>query len=41
MGSDDVRMDGLLKHLQAVLKIDGPEGFAEFGECVAAPHIID
>ena len=41
MGSDDVRMDGLLQHAQAVIEVDGPEGLAEFRERVAAPHVID
>src|ERR1700722_272518 len=38
--SDDVRIDGLLQHVQAVLEIDLPEGLAEFGEGVAAPYVI-
>ena len=41
MRSDDVRMDGLLEHVQAVFEIDLPEWLAEFGERVAAPHVID
>src|SRR6266852_1787706 len=41
VGSDDVRMDCLLQHAQAVLEVDRPEGLAEFRERVAAPHIID
>src|SRR5258708_13870300 len=39
--SNDVRMDGLTQHGQAVLKVDRPERFAEFGECVTAPDIVD
>ena len=41
MGSDDVRMDGLLQHAQAVVQVNGPERLAEFGERVAAPHVVD
>ena len=38
---DDVGVDGLLEHAQAVFEIDGPEGLAPFGEGVAAPDVVD
>ncbi len=41
MGGDDVGVDGLLEHLEAVGEIDFPEGLAPFGERVAAPDVID
>src|ERR1700676_3424173 len=41
MGSDDVGMDCLLQHPQAVIEVDRPECLAEFRERVAAPHVID
>src|SRR5580704_8247755 len=34
-------MDGLPKHLKAVIEVDLPEWLAEFGERVAAPHVVD
>src|SRR6266850_1830326 len=41
MRSDDVRMDGLFQHAQAVIEVAGPERLAELSERVAAPHVID
>src|SRR5258706_4796269 len=34
-------MDSLVQHLQAVLKLDVPEGFAPLRECVTTPHVVD
>jgi len=41
VGSDDVGMDGLFEHLQAVFEVDGPERLAPFGERVAAPDVVN
>src|SRR5216683_2376808 len=41
VGSDDVGMDCLLQHAQAVIEVDCPECLAEFRQRVAAPHVID
>src|SRR6202521_4615157 len=41
VGSDDVGMNCLLQHAQAVIEVDRPECLAEFRERVAAPHVID
>ncbi len=38
---DDVRMDRVLHHCEALLDIDIPEGLAPFGEGVAAPDIVN
>ena len=41
MGRDDVGMNGLLQHLEAVFEIHFPEWLAEFGERVATLDIVD
>ena len=41
MGSDNVGMESLLEHKQAVVQIAFVEGLAEFGERIAAPDVVD
>jgi len=41
VGRDDVRVDGLFEHAEAVIEVGVPEGLAEFGEGVAAPDVVD
>ena len=41
MGSDDVGVDGLPEHAQAVIEIDGPKRLAPFGESVTTPDVVD
>jgi hypothetical protein len=41
VGGDDVGVDGLLEHVQAVVEVDGPKCFGPFGKRVASPDVVD